>query len=123
MARRRYNFLVPPHSNFGAVTGDRPRATLAPPPGTRSLVVPHSNFGAVTGDRPRAVLAPPGPPRPKPPPIPSGYYDPALDAQLRAAQRGYGDFQQDTALAGTRSAADYGIQTNDIRTAYANQRA
>lgn len=57
-----------------------------------------------------------GPARPwQPPPIPSGYYDPALDAQRRAAQRGYVDFQQDVGLAGSRSAEDYGIQTGDIR--------
>lgn len=52
-----------------------------------------------------------------PPPIPSGYYDPALDAQSRAAQRGYGDLQNSLALAGTRSAADLGIALGNIGTA------
>jgi hypothetical protein len=42
------------------------------------------------------------PPRP-----PSGSYDPALDAAREAARRGLGDVRQDTALAGTRAAADF----------------
>lgn len=46
----------------------------------------------------------------RPPPVPTGTYDPALDAQLGAARRGYGDVQADTTLANTRSAEDYGIQ-------------
>jgi hypothetical protein len=45
-------------------------------------------------------------PKPKviPPP---GWYDPALEAQRRAAQRGYGDLQRDTELAGARAGQDY----------------
>lgn len=58
-----------------------------------------------------------------PPPIPAGYYDPALDAQLRAANRGYGDFQADNALAGTRAIEDYGFTTGDIRTGFARTSA
>jgi hypothetical protein len=45
----------------------------------------------------------------KPPPIPTGLYDPALDAQKRAAGRGYGNLQDDTSLAGARSAEDFGF--------------
>lgn len=45
----------------------------------------------------------------KPPPLPTGTYDPALDAQLGAAQRGYGDTQFDTTLANTRGAEDLGF--------------
>jgi hypothetical protein len=48
----------------------------------------------------------------QPPPLPTGTYDPALDAQRAAAARGYGDLQQDTALAGTRAAEDYGFTVN-----------
>jgi hypothetical protein len=44
----------------------------------------------------------------KPPPLPSGSYDPALDAQLGAAQRGYGDLQQDIGTADLRAGLDYG---------------
>lgn len=45
----------------------------------------------------------------QPPPVPTGTYDPALEAQLGAANRGYGDLRQDTALAQTRGAEDYGF--------------
>lgn len=38
---------------------------------------------------------------------PAGTYDPGLDAQLRAAQRGYGDVQQDIDIAGSRASGDY----------------
>lgn len=38
---------------------------------------------------------------------PVGSYDPNLDAQRRAAQRGLGDLMADTALAGTRTTNDY----------------
>jgi hypothetical protein len=54
----------------------------------------------------------------QPPPIPSGYYDPALDAQQRAAGRGYLDTQQDLSLAGTRSAEDYGIGRAAVQQGY-----
>jgi hypothetical protein len=56
--------------------------------------------------------------KPYQPPNPAGYYDPALDAQQRAAGRGYLDTQQDTALAGTRAAVDYGLDTDDITRSY-----
>lgn len=48
------------------------------------------------------------PPRP-----PSGSYDPALDAARDAASRGYRDVRQDTALAGTRAAADFQFSQDD----------
>lgn len=38
---------------------------------------------------------------------PAGTYDPGLDAQLRAANRGYGDVQQDIDIAGSRASGDY----------------
>lgn len=38
---------------------------------------------------------------------PTGSYDPALDAQQRAAQRGFGDIQQDTEIAGERANTDW----------------
>jgi hypothetical protein len=80
------------------------------------------------GPAPRAGINPP-PPRPAsfpyhwpasayPAPLPgppAGSYDPALDAELRAAQRGYGDVQADTELATSRAAQDYGLGTDTIR--------
>jgi hypothetical protein len=48
-----------------------------------------------------------------PPPIPSGYYDPALDAQRDAASRGLLNTEQDIGLAGRRGAEDYGLDPND----------
>jgi len=53
-----------------------------------------------------------------PPPIPSGSYDPALDAQLYAAQRGYGDTQQDVGTQQLRAGVDYGLRTEDINRAF-----
>lgn len=49
----------------------------------------------------------------QPPPIPSGYYDPSLDAQQNAASRGLLQTQQDIGLAGRRGAEDYGLDPND----------
>jgi hypothetical protein len=49
----------------------------------------------------------------QPPPIPSGYYDPALDAQRDAATRGLNNTQQDVGLAGRRAGEDYGLDPSD----------
>jgi hypothetical protein len=49
----------------------------------------------------------------QPPPIPSGYYDPALDAQRDAASRGLLNTEQDIGLAGRRAGEDYGLNPND----------
>lgn len=51
------------------------------------------------------------------PPLPTGTYDPALDAQLQAAHRGLGDTTQDYETAGQRASADYGLQRQGIITA------
>lgn len=51
----------------------------------------------------------------QPPPLPTGTYDPALDAQRDASTRGLLDTTQDTTLAGTRAAEDYGIGLSDIQ--------
>jgi hypothetical protein len=49
----------------------------------------------------------------KPPTAPPpSTYDPVLDQQLRAAQRGYGDLQQDTERDQTRATNDYSIAQN-----------
>lgn len=45
---------------------------------------------------------------------PPGTYDPALDAQERAANRGYGDLQADTIRLGGRAATDYELGKGDI---------
>jgi hypothetical protein len=66
----------------------------------------------------RAGKSPFKPFKPYQPPNPAGYYDPALDAQKRAAGRGYLDTQQDTALAGTRSAVDYGLGMDAINQSF-----
>jgi hypothetical protein len=49
-----------------------------------------------------------------PPKPPTGSYDPALDAQLRASQRGLGDVRMDTATANTRSLNDFGTASQGI---------
>ncbi len=46
---------------------------------------------------------------------PSGRYDPTLDANLRGAQRGYGDLTLDTERDNTRALNDYGIGQHRIR--------
>lgn len=51
----------------------------------------------------------------RPPPLPTGTYDPALDAQRAASSRGLLDTTQDTGLAGTRAAEDYGIQLGQLQ--------
>jgi hypothetical protein len=48
------------------------------------------------------------------PPLPSGSYDPALDAQLGAANRGLGDTQADYATQAQRAQIDYGLQQDQI---------
>jgi hypothetical protein len=48
------------------------------------------------------------------PPLPSGSYDPALDAQLGAANRGLGDTQADYATQAQRNQIDYGLQQDQI---------
>lgn len=75
-----------------------------------------------------------GPPRPKgfkgikgkkfkpfkaPTRPPSNTYDPNLDAQQRAAQRGFQDLQADTALAGGRALEDYGLGVQNLQQARA----
>lgn len=49
-----------------------------------------------------------------PPPPPAGSYDPALDAQGYAAQRGLLDLEQDIRTANTRGTVDYGLSRDDI---------
>lgn len=44
---------------------------------------------------------------------PAGTYDPALDASLRAAQRGYGDLQQDTEQGYERGTSDYATSVTE----------
>jgi hypothetical protein len=46
----------------------------------------------------------------KPPPIPAGYYDPALDAQRDAASRGLVNLEQDIGLQGRWAQEDLGYQ-------------
>lgn len=46
---------------------------------------------------------------------PTGFYDPALDAQRGSASRGLGYLEQDTELAGARAAQDYTFGTEDLR--------
>lgn len=50
----------------------------------------------------------------QPPPVPTGSYDPALDAQYRAAQRGFQYSSQDAQQNQLRLSSDYGIQQGDI---------
>lgn len=59
-------------------------------------------------------------PQAKPPVPPAGMYDPALEAQRRASQRGLLDFSQDTELGNARAGQDYtfgitGLQTQRQR--------
>lgn len=46
---------------------------------------------------------------------PAGSYDPALDAQRRAAGRGLGDLTADIGTAGTRDTVDYGLSREEIQ--------
>lgn len=50
----------------------------------------------------------------QPPPLPSGSYDPALDAQVGAAGRGIGDLERDTARDDLRDRVDYGEGRDQI---------
>lgn len=52
--------------------------------------------------------------RPFNPPLPAGSYDPALDAQRRAATRGLGDVRQDISTGNVRDTVDYGLGREDI---------
>lgn len=58
-----------------------------------------------------------------PPPLPSGSYDPALDAQLGAANRGLGDLQGDAATNAQRLQNDYGLQQDQINLGASRGRA
>lgn len=46
---------------------------------------------------------------------PPGTYDPAIDAQVRAGQRGYGDLEQDTGIANTRAQDDYTLGKDELQ--------
>lgn len=48
------------------------------------------------------------------PPIPTGSYDPAIDAQVDATNRGYGDTRDDAATGRTRLTTDYGLGRDAI---------
>lgn len=50
----------------------------------------------------------------RPPVPPAGTYDPALDAQQAAAQRGLFDLGQDVETAGTRAQNDFGLAQTEI---------
>lgn len=69
---------------------------------------------------PNAVAGGPGTRRFRPftpykaPPLPTGSYDPALDAQQAAAGRGLGDLIADNQTAGVRDTVDYGIGRDNI---------
>jgi hypothetical protein len=57
------------------------------------------------------------PPKSQPwvqPPPPTGSFDPALDAQRRAASRGLGDTVADVGTANVRDTVDYGLNRDDI---------
>lgn len=45
---------------------------------------------------------------------PAGTYDPTLDADYAAAQRGYGDTQQDTEKAGQRASSQYDLDKQSV---------
>jgi len=49
---------------------------------------------------------------------PPGSYDPDLDAQERAAQRGYGNTTEDVLRARERSATDFGLSVGDTQRQY-----
>src|SRR4051794_14570350 len=49
---------------------------------------------------------------------PPGSYDPDLDAQERAANRGYGNTIEDVGRARERSATDFGLATGDTQRQY-----
>lgn len=72
-----------------------------------------ANPASIPKPTPFVPFKPYTPPRP-----PAGSYDPALDAARDAARRGLGDVRQDTALAGTRAAADFQLGQDDIGRSY-----
>jgi uncharacterized protein YheU (UPF0270 family) len=47
---------------------------------------------------------------------PAGFYDPALDAQQRAGNRGLSQFGEDTALADSRASSDYILGQQQLQT-------
>jgi hypothetical protein len=51
----------------------------------------------------------------KPPPVPTGSYDPALDAQYGASQRGLADLGFDAERNRLRLTSDYGVNTQQIQ--------
>lgn len=46
---------------------------------------------------------------------PPGTYDPSIDAQVAAGQRGYGDLQQDTDIANVRSQDDFNLGRGELQ--------
>ena len=78
---------------FGATPGKR-FGVFNPPP----------NFGRAPAVDPQSTI-PGGPP--------PGTYDPQLDSQLRASDRGIDAFRQDTRRAGVRAVEDYKIAQED----------
>jgi hypothetical protein len=52
---------------------------------------------------------------------PAGSFDPALNAGVGAANRGYGDLRQDTALAGARAGQDYQFGQDTYNQGFARQ--
>jgi hypothetical protein len=46
---------------------------------------------------------------------PPGTYDPSIDAQVRAGQRGYGDLQQDTDIANQRGEDDFLLGSGELQ--------
>jgi hypothetical protein len=62
----------------------------------------------------KTLLHPPAVKKWVQPPPPTGSYDPALDAQRRAASRGLRDTVTDTGIANTRDTVDYGLNRDDV---------
>ena len=50
----------------------------------------------------------------RPPAPPAGTYDPSLDAQVAAAQRGFGDLRSDVETQGLQAQQDYGLSVESI---------
>jgi hypothetical protein len=80
----------------------------------RGTVQTGGAVGGLPGGRARALhrvpLHPYTPPLP-----PAGSYDPALDAQRAAANRGILDTRQDTELGLSRAGQDYGLGVEDLQ--------
>lgn len=85
----------------------RPRGPLRGVLGRGRLPTPQNRLG---------VPGKPGGPVPflTPTDPPGGTYDPALDAQERAATRGLGDLRQDTETGGERSLSDYLLARGEL---------